>query len=94
MTKNTIKIPQTASTTRIILTEIPQTASIISIFRGFRAYGPLNILFSQNGPHHRFQREKLLYWSDLTHQDHQNVFSSVLSSHPILVLDIPDVTVL
>ena len=57
-------------------------------------YGPLNILFSQNGPHHRFQREKLLYWSDLAHQDHQNVFSSVLSSNPLLVLDIParDVT--
>ena len=51
---------------------MPQTASIISIFRGLGPYGPLNILFSQNGPHHRFQREKLLYWSDLAHQDHQN----------------------
>ena len=88
MTKNTIKIPQTASTIRIILTEIPRTASIISIFRGFRALWTLEYTFSQNGPHHRFQREKLLYWSNLAHQDHQNVFSSVLSSHPLLVSDI------
>ena len=24
-------------------------------------------IFGQNGPHHRFQHEKLLYWSDLAH---------------------------
>ena len=95
MTKNTIKIPQTALTIWIILTEIPQTASIISIFRGFRALKAMELEYSQNRPHHRFQHEKLLYWFDLAHQDHRNVFSSgVLSSHPLLGSDIParDVT--
>ena len=30
-------------------------------------YSPLKIFVSQNGPHHRFQLETLLYWSNLAH---------------------------
>ena len=41
-------------------------------------YGPLNVLFSHFGPHHRFQREKLLYWSDLAHSKYLGSSKCVL----------------